>query len=478
MCGKLWRLRMLSLLLTFSLSHFLTFSFAGNLLTERYNSSYLDLSNGLPHNNVSALFTDTNGFLWIGTYGGGLVRYDGYGMMSPVLGLKSKSSKTIAEDRFKRLWVAFDEGTNVIDLRTMLPTVPKTPIGDISGLLSQPGVKTYCDGLGRIWLVTNHEVYLLTFDENGTVVHESSYSYVGNTPDICVCDVEGNGRPWMGVDGGLYRLVEKNGKLSREEISAQLRPLFGLYVTDILKRGDVIWITTNHGLFRYDPYRQKLDGYRHAPHQEGTLSHEFLSCLGTTSDNTLLVGSLCGVNIYDDKSDSFTAWSTASLPPLKNDFVHCMMVNNGLIYVGTEAGGVVRLVPQQLLVQNSVHTASLGSLSPNPVNAMYVEPNGVFWVGTVEGGLNRRAAGEKEFTHFTMQNSGLSHNSVSTLEADNSGRLWIGTWGGGISLIDMNSPKTISRLVLTDEQARLTNYVGALAYDPINDGMWIGSNDA
>ena len=66
--------------LVFSLNCFSS----GNLLTERYNQTYLDLSNGLPHNNVSALFTDSNGFFWIGTYGGGLVRYDGYGMMQPV----------------------------------------------------------------------------------------------------------------------------------------------------------------------------------------------------------------------------------------------------------------------------------------------------------------------------------------------------------------------------------------------------------
>ena len=97
---------------------------SGNLLTERYNQTYLDLSNGLPHNNVSALYTDSNGFFWVGTYGGGLVRYDGYGMMQPVLALKSLSCKSITEDRFKRLWVSFDEGTNVIDLRTMLPVVP------------------------------------------------------------------------------------------------------------------------------------------------------------------------------------------------------------------------------------------------------------------------------------------------------------------------------------------------------------------
>lgn len=70
------------------------------MLTERYNVSYIDLKSGLPHNNVSAIFVDSNGFLWIGTYGGGLVRYDGYGMMTPVMWLKSNSCKSIAEDRF------------------------------------------------------------------------------------------------------------------------------------------------------------------------------------------------------------------------------------------------------------------------------------------------------------------------------------------------------------------------------------------
>ena len=134
---------------------------SGNLLTERYNLSYINLDNGLPHNNISSLFTDSNGFLWIATYGGGLVRYDGYGMMTPTLGLNSLSCKSIAEDRFKRLWVAFDEGTNVIDLQTMLP-IANLPV---ENLLSQSGVKTYCDALGRIWLITGRYVNLISFDD-------------------------------------------------------------------------------------------------------------------------------------------------------------------------------------------------------------------------------------------------------------------------------------------------------------------------
>ena len=443
-----------------------------NILTERYNLSYINLENGLPHNNVSSLFTDSNGFLWIATYGGGLVRYDGYGMMSPMLGLNSLSCKSIAEDRFKRLWVAFDEGTNIVDLQTMLPTVPESEKGDVTPFLSQSGVKVYCDALGRIWLITGSYVNLITFTEDGRVHHIASYQYRGNTPEICICDVEGNGKPWVGIDNGIYRLVEKDGKLIKEEISTLLHPLYGLYITDILKRGNTVWLTTNHGLFRYDPYLHRLD---QTPIQH--LSHEFLSSLALMPDNTLLVGSLCGVNIYDDKSGTFTAWTQASTPPLKNDFVHSLLVNDGLIYIGTEAGGVVRLVPRQLLLQNSVHSADPGSLSPNPVNAMYAAPDGTLWVGTVEGGLNRRLKGERSFMHYTKANSELPHNSVSTLAADAYGRLWIGTWGGGLCWIDMKNPQKIVRLELPIEQMRLTNYIGAMAYDAINDGMWIGSND-
>ena len=157
---------------------------SGNILTERYNLTYLDLGNGLPHNNVRDIFQDSNGFLWIATYGGGLVRYDGYGVKELRLELNSKSCRSITEDRFKRLWVAFDEGTNVINLNTMLPIVPKTASGDISELLSQPGVKTYCDALGRIWLITTRHVNLISFADDGRISQIATYKYTAIEPLI------------------------------------------------------------------------------------------------------------------------------------------------------------------------------------------------------------------------------------------------------------------------------------------------------
>lgn len=118
------------------------------------------------------------------------------------------------------------------------------------------------------------------------------------------------------------------------------------------------------------------------------------------------------------------------------------------------------------------------SLSPNPVNAMYVEADGTLWVGTVEGGLNRKESGDRsqEFVHLTKENSALSHNSVSALVADGKGRLWTGTWGGGLNVVELAS-QAVRKVDMSEDAARLTNFIGALAYDPYNDALWIGSND-
>ena len=456
-------------------------SFAGNLLTDRYNLTSLDLSNGLPHNHVSDIFMDSNGFLWISTYGGGLVRYDGYGVMEPRLDLNSKSCRSITEDQFHRLWVAFDEGINIIDLRTMKAVATDNP--ELQKLLVLPAIRCYSDALGRIWVITDRQVSMVTFNDEGHADQIYNYSHHWRMLDMAICDIEENGKPWIGIDGGLYRLAVKSGKLVREEISALLRPLEDHYITDILKRNNMVWITTNMGLFRYDPYQQQLNEYHHTPGTIGpadtpthNLSHVFLTSLAVTSDNRLLIGSLGGVNIYDDQTDSFTAWTTQSTVPMKSEFVDCIRVYNGYIWIGTESGGIECLAPQRLLLRNSVHTSDPHSLSPNPVNAMYVEPDGRLWVGTVEGGLNLRERGSNDFIHFMTANSGLSHNSVSALAADHHGRLWIGTWGGGVCQTDRQGSHHISRLDLPDEYNWRTGFVGALANDTINDGLWIGTN--
>ena len=48
----------------------------------RYNVSYLNMSAGMPNNFADDIYQDSNGFIWISTHGGGLVRYDGFTFMN------------------------------------------------------------------------------------------------------------------------------------------------------------------------------------------------------------------------------------------------------------------------------------------------------------------------------------------------------------------------------------------------------------
>lgn len=454
---------------------------AQNLLTEHYQISHLDLSAGLPHNNVNQFFVDSQGFVWISTYGGGAVRYDGYsfmtiGIASPQ-GWSSNSCKRITEDKHHRLWIAYDERTDVIDMRTLSRTTPRYGNGDVGSMLEHPSVSVYNDSKGAMWQVCSDSIFRYTFNDDGTVRHIGRYHYVGNTPDVCIKDVEQDGSVWVCVDGGLYRLKERNGKLEREDIAAVMSQLRGLYVTDVLKQGSRIWISTNMGLYAYDQYAHSLQAFRHTS-EAGSLSHDFATSLAESPDGRLLVGTLRGLNVLSDQQDAFAHWDNATAGhPLPSDFVHCLMVRDGQVWIGTETAGVVKLSPRPLLLRNYVcDPRQPSSLSPRPVNAMYVEPNGTLWAGTVEGGLNRKAVGSQDFEHWTVQNSALSHNSVSVLEADAHGQLWIGTWGGGLNRISLHD-KQLQHVDMPAEMVAQTNYIGALAYDKYNDALWIGSND-
>lgn len=454
---------------------------AQDVLTGRYNMECLDLAAGLPHNHVNQIFADSQGFMWISTYGGGAMRYDGHTFMRPALirhgEVFSNSCKAFAEDPFQRLWVAYDEETVVIDLRTMDQVTPECASGDIAGRLSQQSVKVYCDSKGSIWQLTRDSIFRYSFAKDGSVAHMSRCRYSGLTPDITISDIETNGAVWMNIDNGLYQLSETGDQLVRKEIAPALEGLRGLYITDLLKRGNTVWISTNTGLYAYDQYNGSLTAYRHTAAPR-SISHDYSTALAISPEGHLVVGTLRGVNVMDEKNGTFEHWNTTSADdPLPSDFVHCLLIRNNQIWVGTETAGIVKLIPQPFILRNYRHQDNQpGSLSPNPVNAMYVQPDGTLWVGTVEGGLNKRTP-DGQFVHWSTANSQLSHNSVSLLEPDAHGRLWIGTWGGGLNYISLTAGGDVHHVAMPPDMTPLTNYIGSLAYDKYNDALWIGSND-
>lgn len=436
---------------------------------------------GMPNNFADDIFQDSYGFVWISTHGGGLVRYDGFNYMNFNLGssgisLRSNSCRNVYEDHFKRLWIAFEEGPQVLDLKTMQPVIPPCENEKVEAQLNKAlknlCTRMYCDAKGNVWMVSINLLTRFSFNEKGEVNSILSISYPYNAPDLGLCDVYRNGTVVMCNNGVVSEFSVKNNQLVAKNISSLFPKLDFRYAGAIIFHHGKIWLGTNRGL--YNSAKQEF----HASGTVHSLQHEVVTSLAITEDDKLLVGTLCGVDIIDDKTGTIEHWNCSSVNPLSSNFVNSLLSKDGQIWVGTETGGITKLAPRQLQLEFFKHdAANPASLSPNAVNAMYAAPDGTLWVGTVEGGLNALAPGSRNFTHYTMANSGLPHNSVSTLAADNRGNLWIGTWGAGIAVMNLQQPGRIIPLVVDAKHQPFLNFAGVLVYDPINDGMWLGTND-
>ena len=456
-------------------------SFAQGSLPSRFNVSYLNMAAGMPNNFADDIFQDSYGFVWISTHGGGLVRYDGFNYMNFNLGssgisLRSNSCRNVYEDHFKRLWIAFEEGPQVLDLKTMQPVIPPCENEKVEAQLNKAlknlCTRMYCDAKGNVWMVSFNLLTRISFNEKGEVNRVLSISYPYKAPDLGLCDVYRNGTVVMCNNGVVSEFSVQNNRLVAKNISSMFLPLDYRYAGAVISYHGKIWLGTNRGL--YNSAKQEF----HASGTVHSLQHEVVTSLAITEDDKLLVGTLWGVDIIDDKTGTIEHWNCSSVNPLSSNFVNSLLAKDGQIWVGTETGGITKLAPRQLQLEFFKHdAANPASLSPNAVNAMYAAPDGTLWVGTVEGGLNALAPDSRNFTHYTMANSGLPHNSVSTLAADNRGNLWIGTWGTGIAVMNLQQPGRIIPLVVDAKHQPFLNFAGVLVYDPINDGMWLGTND-
>src|SRR5688572_23201587 len=114
---------------------------------------------GLPQSQVDIMLEDANGYLWIGTHGGGLARFDGrdFKVYTTLDGLLSNIVTYLKLDSKQNLWIVHPRGLTRFDgisfkkfQQDGLPTNAKRvrrafEIGDTLFLITAPG------NLGKIY---------------------------------------------------------------------------------------------------------------------------------------------------------------------------------------------------------------------------------------------------------------------------------------------------------------------------------------
>ena len=462
---------------------------AQRLTAEEYHIQFVTMDDGLMHHYIDDIYKDETGYLWIST-GGGLSRYDGYkfvhyDMNSSPVAIKGNFVHKVCEDDFNRLWIASEGGLDVLDLWQhqkvdLFPGIDSLKLS----FLDNPVINIMKDAKGDIWLYTS-KIYKILLSEEGDIRDVLLYEDDLHAElFVALADIDKDGNVWAGFNNEIFKLfVSERNELKAVPVSEKLKFETKIMIMKFLLKENDVWIGTDRGLYRYYRNEDVLKVYRSRSGDPHSLSHDYVSELTLTDSRQLIAGTLRGISIYNSSSDAFdqiAADNSANGNRLNSNFINSVFYQEGILWLGTETGGINKLSPRNRFIRNYVYDKNAqGSLSRNPVNAILEDEKGNLWVGTVEGGLNQKRKGEELFIHYTTTSpSRLSHNSVSALSLDDEQRLWTGTWGFGVTLLDLTDPRKLPiKYIHSGKYPQfLLDFVGALAYDRYNNGMWIGTN--
>lgn len=435
----------------------------------------------LRHNYVAALYEDSQGTLWIGTYGGGLTRLkDGHFtsyMAEHGLGSNVVWSMTGGPDG--SLWLATGGGLvhlthdrfehyttrDGLPANTVLALGPGPEgslwIGTTAGLSrfkegrftnysARQGLphdvvtSLHDDGQGRLWVGTRGGG--LARLEDG---RWSSYTTRdGLTNDfVTALRADRDGNLWVGTDGGLDRLAE--GRLSRYGTAEGLS---GNGVRSLYEdlEGN-LWVGTfGGGLNRLS------DGpFTTYATSEG-LSWDSTTAVYEDRQGSLWVGTARGgLNRFE--RERFSAFTTRD--GLPSDSVTSLFEDReGTLWIGTRAGLSLRAGGRIRRL------SSVPGLDRRMVRALFQDRAGALWIGTDDAGLIR-LEGTSVSVHDT--GTGLTGNTVFAILEDRHGSLWVGTDAG------LNRFKEGALTTYTTKQGLASDIVLSLHED--DDGLWIGT---
>ncbi|MFT4929755.1 MAG: signal transduction histidine kinase/ligand-binding sensor domain-containing protein, partial [Phenylobacterium sp.] len=421
-------------------------------------------SRSLSHNTVKTIFEDSHGTLWFGTEAGGLNRFDRplNSKNSPQQGfihyqhdplnphsISHNNVKTMVEDAQGTLWIGtYVGGINKFDKETGRFSHYQHNPEDPHSLSDNNVLSSYLDSQGTLWFGTDGGGLNKYDQQHNRFVHfrhQPSDAHSLSADIIWSLGEDNNGALWVGTQtGGLNKLDLNNNRLNHfkhqpsDPYSLSSNTIKAIYKT----QQDELWIGTNtNGLNRYDQQSSQFVHFKHQRSNPHSLSDDRVRAILQDSKGRLWIGTAGGgLNLFDHTNQRFKHWLNDKNDPdsLSNNRVIALLEDaDGVLWVGTWGGGLNRFDPDSGKFSHYRHDeANPSSLSHNKISTVFEDSKGTLWVGTAGGGLNRFNRQSQQFDHYTHQasaNHSISHNNITTIHEDRNGALWVSTFGGGLN---------------------------------------------
>lgn len=388
-------------------------------------------------------------------------------------GLSSNIVNDIVKDDLGYLWFATEEGLNRFDGRDF--HIYRNIPGDSRSLKSNEISCIYKDTKGILWVGTSEGAlskYDQDKDEFFNFNHNANNSEGLNSTVHAICD-DFLGNIWIASFGRLHVYNSLKNRLKKFHDTALFSRstynpnsnILSLY-EDKKKR---MWVGTNEGLLLYD---RKKDTFKKVFGNGVTPSGRSpVRTINEDHAGNIWIGTNDGIAKIeplrlneDGKHLSF----------LKNTIVYKIIADQNLLWIGTENGLYILNVDNSTLEHYEPDARDNYSLTSKSVRSIYLDREGIVWLGTYRGGVN---VYDKNLTLFNVKSlhsfdgASLSGSIITSFAQRDNSSIFIGTDNGGLKLFDKNK-KTANPVYFSPISNKLT----ILSLLKTSDNkLWIGT---
>lgn len=431
---------------------------------------------GLPQSQVNVILEDKNGYLWIGTQGGGLARYDGreFKVYTTLDGLLSNIVSFLKLDKKNNLWIVHPRGISRFDgvnfKKFIQPGDEKLKrvrrifeVSDTLFMLTSTGQlgKIHGDSL-HYWakeikkdtrvlyahVMPNKEILICLGDSSFTVKRKNnSYSFSHKGKFNVLNNVFNyRGNVIAKTDRGYLKFDFKNRDF--EPIDIPLKNSFVYYDSS----RDVFWSRNDNAFLR----EYKVNGEIRI--DTVMRSREISQVLVDSEMNTWIC--TLGNGLYKYFIQDFDRCSSENMQFIMS----IAKISDGSSWVGSQTNGLWRINKDGIK-----HFFYDSDIYKNDIHCIVESPDKKVFVGT-SGGLGLFDETKNEFKWYT-RDDGLSNNVVHSIQFDATGGMWLGTYGGGICYFDGKDFKSF-----TTQHGLPSNSIVALHYSVLYKKLFYGTD--
>ncbi len=470
---------------------------------------------------VTSITEDQQGYLWIGTWGNGMIRFDPVNKTALHFYHKVDDENSISFNRITQVlaskdgsvWVGtFGNGLNKIEFENSSPdelnsfrVTHYTHVNDNSNSLSNDRIMSLFEDKDKtLWVGTfSGGLNQLNYEQRNFTGQDAkfiNYRKLENTKN-CLCNntvmdivMDNSGYLWLGTFGGGLDRFDKNSRSFVHLFKDPADPS-SLPENDILSlavdRSGILWVGSNigEGVTLVRENRAKISHLKNIPGNPNSLNDNVVWSILDDDNGNLWIGTYSGgLNRYNYKTGRFKAFQhdPGNSNTLSDNHVRVIRkdrFNN--LWIGTYYGGVNKFnIQTGMFIRYTHNKNDRGSISGNQIQDIFIESDSVIWIATFGSGLNKltfdknSSVSEPKITIY--QNKQADKTSISDdrtykIFRDNNGTLWIGTFGGGLNMMNRTTGEFIHYKNEPGNPYSLSDNRVMSIMEDSNNMLWLGT---